>query len=349
MISRLTVKNFKSIKEASFGLTDVTLFSGTNSSGKSSAIQALLLASDNIEQTGGVRKMRSTFFPAISFNESRNYITNAKEYSVGLECRNHTARLLFTPLNDNYIATTVTQKDAVPADVFNGVKRLFHLAAMRSADLGSPRINPDADTNPLGVNGEYIIDYYYGHLKDILPDVLVNNNGVRTLEGQVNYWLKQLADYTVEVSFNGTEYVVRYISPEGKSIHPYNVGTGVNFICQTLIVCLGAGIGSTVIVENPEIHLHPGAQARMLDFLVKVANAGVQIIIESHSDHIFNGIRRSLKTGAISIEKVSVYNFTKKAGLTDALPVQLSRFGGIENYVPGMFDQFDRDLDEILM
>ena len=80
-----------------------------------------------------------------------------------------------------------------------------------------------------------------------------------------------------------------------------------------------------------------------------MANAGVQIIIESHSDHIFNGIRRSLKTGAISIEKVSVYNFTKKAGLTDALPVQLSRFGGIENYVPGMFDQFDRDLDEILM
>ena len=122
MISRLTVKNFKSIKEASFGLTDVTLFSGTNSSGKSSAIQALLLASDNIEQTGGVRKMRSTFFPAISFNESRNYITNAKEYSVGLECRNHTAGLLFTPLNDNYIATAVTQKDAVPADVLRRQK-----------------------------------------------------------------------------------------------------------------------------------------------------------------------------------------------------------------------------------
>lgn len=349
MISGLTVTNFKSIGTATFRLADITLFSGTNSSGKSSAIQALLLASDNLEQAVGERKMRSTFFPAISFNESRNYITNAKEYNVAIESRDHTVGLSFTPLNDNFIATAVSQKGVLPPDGFNEVKRVFHLAAMRSADLGSPRINPDADTNPLGVNGEYIIDYYYGHLKDILPDELVNYKGIRTLEGQVNYWLRQLTDYTVEVTFNGTEYVVRYISPEGKSLHPYNVGTGVNFICQTLIVCLAAGIGSTVIVENPEIHLHPGAQAHMLDFLVKVAGAGVQIIIESHSDHIFNGLRRSLKAGVIPVEKVSVYNFTKNGGLTEPRPVRLSRFGGIENYVPGMFDQFDRDLDEILM
>ncbi len=349
MISHLIISDYKSIGIAEFEMRKLTLFSGTNSSGKSSAIQALLLAVDNISTSEGERNLRTTYLPVMSFNESRNYITNAKEYGVKIFCGDENADMQFLPKDEQFIATTVRQTGTLPEEVFNQQKNIFHLSAIRSGDLGSPKMNPNPDSNPLGNKGEFIIDYYHGHMKEILQPSLVAYNEIKTLEGQVNYWLQRLTGYTLTVSSLGSEYLVRYISAEGKSLHPYNVGTGVNFVAETLIVCLSSRLGSTVIIENPEIHLHPSAQADMLDFLVAIANAGIQVIIESHSDHFFNGIRRSLKTRKIDREDVSVYNFKKESGLTISEEVELSQEGGIMNYIPGMFEQFDIDLDAILM
>lgn len=349
MITTLEVNNFKSVGSAEFRLTNLNLFSGPNSSGKSSVIQAILLGADNIsENTGVTKNMTSTHIKAISFNESRNYITNAKQYDVRLGNESGSVVLEFKPKDEAFINTVVEQGGTLPENDIKLIRNLFHLSAIRSGDLGAPRINPDPDSSPLGPNGEYLIDFYYMRRKDLLDASLIYYKEIRTLEGQLNYWLKQLTGYLLTVEPLGSEYKVRYITPEGKSIHPYNVGTGVNFVTQTLIVCLASQIGSSVIIENPEIHLHPAAQARVLDFFVGVANAGIQVIIESHSDHFFNGIRRSLKQKSITPEQVSVYNFKKNNGLTEAQEIKLSPYGGIENYEPGMFDQFDADLDAIL-
>ena len=104
-----------------------------------------------------------------------------------------------------------------------------------------------------------------------------------------------------------------------------------------------------VIIENPEIHLHPSAQADLIDFLAKVAGVNRQIIVETHSDHLFNGIRRLLHKNEIGLEDVSVYNFIRtQQGLTEGKNIALSQQGGIRDYEPGMFEQFDKDLDEIL-
>lgn len=350
MITSLHIKDFKSVGEETFVFKKLNLLAGTNSSGKSSVLQGLLLAADNISDTdGSVKNLTAAHIPPISFNESRNFITNAKSYSIGLTAGGHSVALKFLPKDDSFIATTVEQEGVLIKEDQDSIRNIFHLSAMRSGDLGAPKINPNPDMNLLGVNGEYLIHYFNEHKKDLLSDDLIIGNTTRTLEGQVNYWLRILAGYTMTVELINSEYVVRYVTPEGKSLHPYNVGTGVNFIAETLIACLASKPGNTVIIENPEIHLHPAAQAAVLDFLVKIANSGVQVIVESHSDHFFNGIRRSLKLGAIAPEDVAVYNFTKQNGLTKTDPVKLSRYGGIENYIPGMFEQFDIDLDTILL
>lgn len=349
MISTIEIENFKSISRLTLNLKKLNLFSGTNSSGKSSSIQALLLAADNLEKTESRHGLLSFHIPISSFNESRNYITNAKEYTVRLKCNGRETGFTFLPKDDSSIGTVVEQVGGFSDNDYGIIKNLFHLSAMRSGDLSNPKINPTPDLNPLGTNGEYIIDYYYTHRQDLLPENLVTYKASRTLDGQVNYWLRKLTGYTLTIQSLGAEYIVKFISPEGKHIHPYNVGTGVNFIAETLMVCLSTQAGGMVIVENPEIHLHPSAQAEMLDFMVTIAKAGIQVLIESHSDHIFNGIRRSLSNGQILLEDVSVYNFTKNNGLTNAEMVKLSQQGGIENYIPGMFDQFDLDLDAILM
>lgn len=350
MITSLNIKNFKSIADENFELKNFNLLAGTNSSGKSSVIQGLLLAADNITETdGNVKNMTAAHLPAISFNESRNFITNAKSYSVSLASGDHSVTLKFLPKDDAFIATVVEQDGILPKENMESVRNIFHLSAMRSGDLGAPKINPNPDLTLLGVNGEYLIHYFNEHKKDVLPSELITDKLIRTFEGQVNHWLRQLAGYTMTVNLINSEYVVRYVTPEGKSLHPYNVGTGVNFIAETLIACLASKPGDTVIIENPEIHLHPAAQAAVLDFLVYIARAGVQVIVESHSDHFFNGIRRSLKQGAISTDKIAIYNFTKQSGLTKTDRVNLSPYGGIENYIPGMFEQFDIDLDSILL
>lgn len=349
MVTTIKIEDFKSISRQTLALKNLNLFSGTNSSGKSSSIQTLLLAADNLGKEEGSHSLLSFHVPISSFNETRNYMTNAKSYTVELTCNDRSVRFSFLPKDDSSIGTVVEQSGTLSDTDYDNVKNIFHLSAMRSGDLGSPKINPAPDMNPLGTNGEYIIDYYYTHRHDLLPENLIAYNASRTLEGQVNYWLRKLTGYTISIQSLGAEYIVKFMSVEGKNIHPYNVGTGVNFIAETLMVCLSTRAGGIVIVENPEIHLHPSAQAQMLDFLVHIAKAGIQVVIESHSDHIFNGIRRTLSQGGITLEEVSVYNFTKENGLTKTEEVKLSPQGGIENYIPGMFDQFDLDLDAILM
>lgn len=348
MISSVQIKNYKSINDITLDFSSLNLLSGPNSSGKSSSIQALLLAIDNIQQAESSRSLYSSRIYISSFNESRNYITNAKTYSVRIRLDDENAEISFLPKDDSYIGTTITQKGLLSDKNYSELKSAFYLSAMRTGDLGLPKINPNPDINPLGLNGEYIIDYFFTHSKDLVADNLISDPKSRTLEGQVNFWLQKLTGYTLSIQPLGAEYIVKYNSPEGKAIHPYNVGTGVNFIAETIIVCLASRTRGLVIIENPEIHLHPSAQADMLDFLVGMANAGIQVILESHSDHFFNGIRRSLSNGLIKTNDVSVYNFSKNNGLTQAEKVLLSATGGIENYIPGMFEQFDLDLDAIL-
>ena len=111
---------------------------------------------------------------------------------------------------------------------------------------------------------------------------------------------------------------------------------------EVIIACFATPKGGMVITENPEIHLHPKAQAELIDFMAKIAKAGVQIIIESHSDHLFNGIRRLISQEKLALSDVAVYNFRQDGnGLTHAEPVEFTPQGGIQSYIPGMFEQFD--------
>lgn len=76
-----------------------------------------------------------------------------------------------------------------------------------------------------------------------------------------------------------------------------------------IITCLGSEKDSVIIIENPEIHLHPKAQSRLCDFLYFVSKAERQIFVETHSDHIFNGIRAGVATSQIDRDDISVNFF----------------------------------------
>jgi len=208
-------------------------------------------------------------------------------------------------------------------------------------------INPDSE-NKLGRNGEFVIDYYAKHRLEPLDAALILAPGTQTLEGQVNHQLDKLTGYRLVVETVGNNHYVKYETRSGKQLFPYHVGTGVSFITEVIIACFATPRGGMVITENPEIHLHPKAQADLIDFMAKVAKAGVQIIIESHSDHLFNGIRRLISQEKLALSDVSVYKFQAGRERTDTCRTcGIYPQGGIRSYIPGMFEQFDIDLDAI--
>lgn len=124
-----------------------------------------------------------------------------------------------------------------------------------------------------------------------------------------------------------------------------NVGFGLTQILPIIISCLTAKEGDLLIIENPEVHLHPKGQAMMGEFLAEVANTGVQIIIETHSDHVLNGIRRSVKSKGIDESKVAFYFFNNRAfNESQIISPQIDENGRIDHWPNGFFDQFDKDI-----
>ena len=348
MLTSLLIKDFKSLSSAELRLTPLTLFAGPNSSGKSSAIQALLFAVDNLSVPEDSHRLICKRQRMLTFNESRNFLTNAKRYSIGISDDKYSVELDCTAGDEAFRFTDVVRTGEISSYMAHlSNDGLLYLPADRNADLSRTSINNAPDSNLIGINAEYLIDYFYNNRKKLVDTALLSEGEIRTVETLLNQWLKKLTDYEIVVEPQESEYVTKFQTPYGKIIPSYGVGTGVSFIVEILIVCLLAKKGDVVVIENPEIHLHPAAQADLIDFFVMVANSGIQVILESHSDHFFNGIRRLLHSGTLSLANVSVYNFTKAEFGTNVEAVKLNQSGGIENYIPGMFEQFDDDLDEL--
>ena len=126
-----------------------------------------------------------------------------------------------------------------------------------------------------------------------------------------------------------------------------NAGFGISYALPIVVAALRAEVGGLLLVENPEAHLHPAGQSRMGGFLARVAADGVQVLLETHSDHVLNGIRVAVSDGsaALSPEQVMIHFFRAE---DDGGPVlqsmELRRTGQLSAWPTGFFDQAQVDL-----
>jgi predicted ATPase len=133
-------------------------------------------------------------------------------------------------------------------------------------------------------------------------------------------------------------------SPDTDFHRPVHVGFGLTQVLPIVIAALSAAKGDLLLVENPEVHLHPAGQSLMGQFLAAVAHAGVQVIVETHSDHVLNGVRRAVKTAVLPSEHVAIHYFrARPAGENQVESPQINVNGEIDSWPEGFFDQFDRD------
>ena len=123
-----------------------------------------------------------------------------------------------------------------------------------------------------------------------------------------------------------------------------DVGFGIPQVLPVLVQCFYAPPGSIILMEQPEIHLHPSAQSALADVLIDVINSkengkdrNIQLIIETHSEHFLRRLQRRIAENAVSQEKVSAYfaNITKTPATLE--PLQIDIFGNIQNWPDKFF------------
>lgn len=347
MLKTLSISGFKCFDSQNILLSKINLWVGANSSGKSSCGQALRLALINADICMRNKPCKARIYPRFgSFQENRNMITNANIFQFELKSKDAVLLESFFT-DDNRVSTFVSVESSSLQPL---VETLYYLPAARVSSLDSYSYNQN-ENDVLGTDGSMVYELFYNHQSDTLQGGLIADKNTFTFGGQVNYWLKKLTGYLLEVTFSNNNYNVLFKSEalEGRTLRPFNVGTGVSFIASVIIATLAATEKDVVIVENPELHLHPKAQAELTDFFCFVANSGVQIFIESHSDHVFNGLRRNIAKGETKPEDVQIAYFQSQSnGITNVHSIGIDAHGDLSDFPVGMFDQFDNDLDDII-
>lgn len=352
MLNNLYIKDFKCFNELNLELSNLNLLVGTNSSGKSTIIQALLLVVNNITNKTD-SPLNGHLVSLGSFSEARNFITNAREFLISTSNDSDKLEIkFFMDQNDEdeCICNISTDSKNLKKYLSYNNKNIHYLSAKR---IGSQDLyNKNFDKyDEFGIFGEYAIDYFEKNKNKPIEKYLIKDKISSTLGTQVNYWLKNILNSEIETEdIKGTDRVkAQYSYNENRKVRSKNIGSGLSYIISILVICLSSKKDDIIIIENPEIHLHPKAQSALTEFFIFIANSGIQLLIETHSDHIFNGVRKFISKKIIDKEKVSINFFTMNNELlSNHTKVSISDSGKILNYQKDLFDQFDNDLDDLL-
>ena len=345
MIKKIKIEGFKCFDRVETELNKLNLLTGVNSSGKSSFIQSILLLMQQEEK--GESSLNGKYVELGSIKDVKNAITNPRQIKVEIK--------------DKIKEDEIECKFEINMDGNSQIENVNILQNKDFVYLSAERIGVEGvykqnlmNKDRIGVRGEFAFDYLSKERLNKLreKDFAYPNVGMN-LGNQVDHWLNYIMGYYVTAEhIVGTEIVrvlYKRVNGSSKDIQPKHVGTGITYVASVIISALSCKKDSLFVIENPEIHLHPKAQSKLLEFFSFLAARGLQVMIETHSDHIFNGVRKRIKAKDISKEDVSIYFFKQDENyLSQPVKIQIDENGGVRNPEIGLFDQFDDDLDELL-
>jgi predicted ATPase len=225
----------------------------------------------------------------------------------------------------------------------------------------------------LGARGEYTADFLalnydktfsenrsvVHSISGVDPSLLSMVAPTAKLLDQVSGWLQHLSPGVRlrAQRLTGTDevllrynYAGRARAPGSNDYRPTNVGFGLTYSLPIIVACLAARRGSLVLLENPEAHLHPQGQVALGELLALAASDGVQILVETHSDHLLNGIRLAVKKSRLGCDQVVLHFFTRpiETGESQVQSPSMLPDGRLSNWPNGFFDQWDKSLDALL-
>jgi predicted ATPase len=366
MLEFLHIFGFKSLNDSSFELSNLNLFTGLNGMGKSSLIQTLLLLRQSHKRNAlsqglllkgdlinlGVGK---DVLSEQSENDRIEFLVKWNDIKP--------VRFSFDYVQDSDFQPISGAAPLYPTDVSLFSNNFQYLSADRIGPKSQYEIsNYDVSSlNSLGIHGEYSVQYIaeFGAKSLVIDKLNHPNSKADTFQENLNAWMSEITPgvqiFANKIANLGVATLgYSFLQGNGKSkpFIPQNVGFGLTYVLPVVTAILRARPGDLVIIENPESHLHPAGQSAVGRLCSLAAAAGVQLILESHSDHFLNGIRIAAKESAIDHEKICIYYLDRSNDSDEnelhILKPNLDKDGRIDNWPKGFFDQWDNSLEKLL-
>jgi len=369
MLTRIELSHFKCFSELSLPLSPLTLLTGKNASGKSSVIQSLVLLSQTMceQEWANHLLLNGESISLGTVADVVDQLSGRFKIEIGLHFTDRKIRWFFSAqrlqMSMDLDAISV---DGGPPTASTLVRRLVsptHHAGFvdyteKIRDLTyitAERIGPrevyalrDAHILKVGTKGELAASVLFHGADQLVSESLVLPESLPTLYHQVQARMQTFfpgAAFDLQRVANTNSLLLGLRSSDATEFfRPINVGFGLTQVFPIVVAALAFPPGSILAVENPEVHLHPAGQAQMGVFLALVANSGVQVIVETHSDHLLSGVRRAVKSQIISTDQVAINYFRARDEAPDQVAsLMIDRNGNIDSWPDGFFDQFDKD------
>ncbi len=372
MLEQLELRHFKCFEVLDLPLGALTLLSGSNASGKSSALQALVLLHQTIREhewstrlmlNGGSVQLGTVY-------DVVDQVHGRRQLEIGLIEGDSTIRWAFH--GDREEMSMGTERVRLGGVEIENPPALRHLLPPNHYDLASnfatrlrdltyitaERVGPRElyaledrqAARVVGPRGEHTLSVLYRVRAESIRDSLVLADVAPTGLKQVEARMAQFfpgcrLDVQLVKQANAVTLGIR-TSDETEFHRPVHEGFGLTQVLPIVVAAVSAGEQDLLLIENPEVHLHPAGQALMGTFLAEVAASGTQVIVETHSDHVLNGIRRAVKAGTLAPEQALLHFFRPRGGeLDQVVSPTLDSAGNIDAWPEGFFDQFDKDMN----
>ncbi|HHQ6558687.1 TPA: AAA family ATPase [Serratia fonticola] len=352
MLESITIKSFKSFIDSTIKLNNLTILTGLNNSGKSSIIQAIrmcLLCNDNLSP------YISGYGDFSDLKSKLSAINNCIE--ISLIIKDSKECLSITLAEDE-----VKCSSNIPQFSYDYV----------SADRHGPNvILPTMDANisniSVGARGEYFVDYYLKFENVIIPELVRHESSVgNLLKHQVVYWMREISP-GIDLEFDiNKKHDITHLEVNG--FRATNTGFGISYVLPIVLAALTMSSlpplddfkytnlkkwhnckDKLLIVENPEAHLHPRGQTALGKLIALASACGVQIIVETHSDHFLDGVRLAVKQFDVLLpENCSILYFSREKNLeSTSEEIKINKDGKLTSWPVGFFDQASINLSKL--
>ena len=369
MIKKIKIKNFKSLRNVELQLSNLNVLAGLNGSGKSSVIQTLLLLRQSYKnQYQGSTGLILQDGELVSLGSGKDvFYQYAKDEKIEFEILSNDKvfkwSFIYKPNSD--ILSVEKEQDGKRLLSFNLFNNNFqylnaeHIPPQMSYKKSESQV---IKNNNIGVKGEYVVHYLseYG-LSRKVKNVYLKHPKATTdsLIHQTNAWISEISPGTrlIAEDVKGLDIVrlaIKFETKDGytNEIKPINTGFGITYVLPVVVAILKARKDDILILENPESHLHPMGQSIIGRMMSYAAQEGVHIIVETHSDHIINGIRVAVKEGGLSARNIKFFYFDRildhSEQYSDIKEILIDRNGELNSYPRGFLDEWNEQLMKLI-
>ncbi|MEX1041176.1 MAG: DUF3696 domain-containing protein [Pirellulaceae bacterium] len=374
MFTRIDLKWFKCFEDLVLPIAPLTLLSGTNASGKSTIFQSLVLLHQTMLRNEWATRLQLNG-PELELGTAADVIDKVHgrgRFRIGIADNDCGIQWEFSSGEDRQEAMSVAvesvEVNGVPSGpnenlrflvpessndaltLTNRLRGMTYLTAERTGPREVYQLQDPDSTQVVGPRGDNAVGMLYQRLdQEVLPLLLTEPLPPKLLQQVGNRMRAFFPNSSIDVQHvKNTNFVTLGIkTSDATGFHrPMHVGFGLTQILPIIVAVLTASEGDLLLIENPEVHLHPGGQAAMGRFLTHASAAGVQVLVETHSDHVLNGIRRGVKAGEIASDAVALHFFrSRDEDGPQVVSPQIDPSGNVDEWPEGFFDQFDKDIN----